>query len=137
MDTTDIHSLSNIYCHVLSIHQSMLIMQSLLFGMLVSLLRRMPLHSLYQSRNTRANPSSFSHSNANQSLGKWTHTLPHIQTSCRALDNPPNVSHNHHNLTGSNWRWIGTCHANRWQIRCQSHVNRRTKAALNQGTSQL
>ena len=36
-----------------------------------------------------------------------------------------------------NWRWIGTCQANRWRIRCQSHVNRRTEAALNLGTSQL
>ena len=36
-----------------------------------------------------------------------------------------------------NWRWIGTCHANRWRIRCQSHVNRQTNPALNLGTSLL
>ena len=36
-----------------------------------------------------------------------------------------------------NWQWIGTCHANRWQIQCQSHVNRGTNPALNLGTSLL
>ena len=41
------------------------------------------------------------------------------------------------NSAGTNWWWIGICHANRWQIQCQSYVNQETGPALNLGTSPL